>query len=100
MINSILFLFIYLFYIFTYIYIYFTYFTSILKEMNHYQDILSDLNANSSQEIIEYPPPYETNMSIEEKFKQTRKALSRAKSMNNRILTLVNAYYLGQLLEI
>ena len=68
--------------------------------MNHYQDILSDLNANSPQEIIEYPPPYETNMSIEEKFKQTRKALSRAKSMNNRILTLVNAYYLGQLLEI
>ena len=68
--------------------------------MTHYQDILSDLNANSPQEIIVYPPSYEDNMLFEEKFIQTRKALFRAKSMSNRKLTLANAFYLGQLLEV
>ena len=68
--------------------------------MNHYQTILDDLMNGLPVEVNEYPVPYEEWMTFENKIKMTRKALSRAKNINNRLLQLVNAFYLGRLLEV
>src|SRR5438045_5677813 len=67
--------------------------------MDYYQTILDDLMNGLPAEVNEYPVPYEEWMTFKDKFKVTRKALFRAKSTNNRLLQLVNAFYLGQLLE-
>ena len=67
--------------------------------MDYYQTILDNLMNGLPAEVNKYPVPYEEWMTFEDKFKVTRKVLSRAKSTNNRLLQLVNAFYLGQLLE-
>ena len=69
--------------------------------MSHfYQITLNDLTNRLPSNVDECSAPYEEWMTFEDKFKLTRKALSRAKGMNNRLLQLVNAFYLGRLLEI
>src|SRR3954447_11024180 len=68
--------------------------------MNHYQTLLEDLSNTLLFEINEYSAPYEEWLPFEEKFKLTKRALSRAKGMSNRILQLTNAFFLGRLLEL
>jgi len=63
-----------------------------------YQIILEDLLQNSPLRIIAYPPPYSSGASIEEKFRLVNEAIERAKDLDDRILQLVNMFYLGQLL--
>jgi hypothetical protein len=65
----------------------------------HYRTVLDDLLRPVSEEEMEYDPPYDQGSTLEEKFTLTLKALSRAKRFHNRPLQLLNAYFLGQLLE-
>ncbi|CAB5199873.1 unnamed protein product [Rhizophagus irregularis] len=68
--------------------------------MTPYQRILEDLRkAHQSEYAIPYPKPYEDNMNFEEKFRLTNEAVERSKRIGDRILWLVNLFYLGQLLE-
>ena len=95
----------YFFYFYCFILNFFYIYISLLqlylskKTMDYYQTILDDLMNGLPAEVNKYPVPYEEWMTFEDKFKVTRKALFRAKSTNNRLLQLVNAFYLGQLLE-
>ena len=67
--------------------------------MEPYQEVLSDLLQIYPEETVEYPAPYDDNMTFERKFIVTQKSLERARRLKNRILQLVNAFYLGKLLE-
>ena len=71
----------------------------ITGKMNNYRTILDDLSNILPVRVTTYSPPYEDYFTFEEKFMQTRKALTRAKNTNNWILQLANIFYLGQLLE-
>ena len=68
--------------------------------MSLYQDVESELLEMTPEDPMEYPPPYGPNMNLPEKFNVTIQAVERAKRLQNRILQLVNVYYLGVLLEI
>jgi hypothetical protein len=61
--------------------------------------VLDDLLRPIIEDEIEYNPPYDHESTLEEKFTLTLRALSRAKRFQNRPLQLLNAYFLGQLLE-
>lgn len=67
--------------------------------MTPYQRILEDLRVAQTSYVIPYPKPYEDNMNFEEKFRLTNEAAERSKRTGDRILWLVNLFYLGQLLE-
>ena len=71
----------------------------ITGKMNNYRTILDDLSNILPVRVTTYSSLYEDYFTFEEKFMQTRKALTRAKNTNNRILQLANVFYLGQLLE-
>ena len=71
-----------------------------MPEMSvHYRTVLDDLLRPITEDEIEYNPPYDHGSTFEEKFTSTLRALSRAKRFQNRPLQLLNAYFLGQLLE-
>ena len=100
-IHKYIYLVVYLFYLFYtfYIYICLQPIFSLLSIMESpYQIILEDLLRNSPVRIIAYPPPYSSGASIEEKFRLVNEAIERAKDLDDRILQLVNMFYLGQLL--
>src|SRR5579864_9462395 len=60
--------------------------------------ILADLQETSVYDV-EFPEvPYSMDSSIEDKFKCMYKSLRRSINLKSRILSLVNAYYLGKLL--
>jgi hypothetical protein len=65
----------------------------------YYQIVLDDLSADVDEQEEEYMPPYDISATFQDKFNQTLKAISRAKRLQNRSLQLLNAYFLGQLLE-
>jgi hypothetical protein len=67
--------------------------------MTYYQIVLEDLSREITGETYNITPPYEPHSSFEEKFYLTQKALERARRMGDRTLQLINAFYLGQLLE-
>src|SRR2546425_1144181 len=71
-----------------------------ITTMSLYQDVESELLEMTPEDPMEYPPPYDPNMNLPEKFNVTIRAVERAKRLQNRILQLVNVYYLGVLLEI
>jgi len=66
---------------------------------NHYRVVLEDLLQDSTQDITEIPPPYNIEASYEEKFEVTYRAIQRASRLRRRMLLLVNAFYMGKLLE-
>jgi hypothetical protein len=70
--------------------------------MDVYQEILTDLLQVPpvGTNVLSYPPPYESTMDKSTKFDLIKGALRRARSLEDRVLTLVNAYYLGQFLEV
>jgi len=66
---------------------------------NCFQIILKDLFNTTSENSMEFPIPYNKDDIFSNKFYSARRALKRSKRANNHILQLVNAYYLGKLLE-
>jgi len=67
---------------------------------DNYHTILEDLHQDSERNIAEILPPYDVEATYEEKFTITYRAMQRASRLKRRILLLVNAYYMGRLLEL
>lgn len=67
--------------------------------VSYNKSILADLLQNEEECEIEYGPPYDHTLPFKDKFNLTLQALLRAKRLQNRSLQLLNAYFLGQLLE-
>ena len=65
--------------------------------MEIYQIIRQDLEEQGPVEIM--LPPYHEEDDVQQKLNSTFKAMRRAIKLGNRILTLVNAFYLGQCIE-
>jgi hypothetical protein len=61
--------------------------------------IMNEIQNNYVSTAIIVPPPYNENMTLEEKFSITYRELQRKTRNKNRILSLVNAFYLGKLLD-
>ena len=62
--------------------------------------IISDeIKDNFKTTAIVIPPPYNENMELEEKFSIVYRELQRKTRVKNRILVLMNAFYLGKLLD-
>ena len=62
--------------------------------------IISDeIKDNFKTTAIVIPPPYNENMELEEKFSIVYRELQRKTRVKNRILALINAFYLGKLLD-
>jgi hypothetical protein len=68
--------------------------------MNAYQEILDDLAQIIPMEVTPPVSPYTNDMSFKKKFESTLKALERSKRFGSRVLQLINAYYLGKVLEV
>ena len=64
-----------------------------------YQTILEDLSEPNSVDSVVEPPPFEEATPISMKVKTTFRKLHRAKRMDDRISLLVNAFYIGQIIE-
>lgn len=64
-----------------------------------YRIVLDDLTRASDTDIDVIPPPYGDDVPFDDKFKATLRAINRATRINNRSLLLLNAYYMGKLLE-
>ena len=64
-----------------------------------YQTILEDLSEPSSVDSIIEPSPFKEITPISMKVKLTFRKLHRAKRMDDRISLLVNAFYIGQIIE-
>ena len=65
--------------------------------MEIYQIIRQDLEKQGPVEIM--LPPYHEEDDVQQKLNSTFKAMRRAIKLGNRILALVNAFYLGQCIE-
>ena len=61
--------------------------------------ILQELQRPLLEETFEPTRPYTPNMTIDEKVKRTYRALLKARRINNRVFILLNAFFLGQLLN-
>jgi hypothetical protein len=64
-----------------------------------FRAIFEDLYQDPLQDVLLALPPYKNDAPFEEKFKMTYRAVKRASRLNKRMLLLVNAFYLGKLLE-
>ena len=65
-----------------------------------FSTIISDeIKNNFKSTAIVIPPPYNENMELEEKFSIVYRELQRKTRVKNRILALMNAFYLGKLLD-
>ena len=60
---------------------------------------LQDSVTLSDEEIQPMTPPYQTDATLTQKVQLTYQTLLRSTCMRNRSLSLVNAYYLGQLID-
>lgn len=60
---------------------------------------IEDLNETLPEEVTPAIPPYSNGIDIQKKCQMTYRMLLRASRMKDRTLTLINAYYLGKLLE-
>lgn len=74
-------------------------FRPIFTMSNNYQTVLDDLTRPLTIEETEIPPPYNNELPFHEKFNITLRAINRASRLRDRILMLLNAYYMGKLLE-
>jgi hypothetical protein len=61
--------------------------------------ILQELQRPPLEVILEPIPPYTPEMTIDEKIKRTYRSLLKARRVKNRILILLHAFFLGQLLN-
>ena len=60
---------------------------------------IENLNETSPEEITPSIPPFSTEMDIQKKVQMAYRMLLRATRMKDRTLALINAFYLGKLLE-
>lgn len=69
--------------------------------LNNFEIILEQLKdtTNPATMNIQTFKPYDANMTLSKKVQLTYRALLRSTRMNNRLLALVNSFYLGQLLD-
>ncbi|CAB5368456.1 unnamed protein product [Rhizophagus irregularis] len=67
--------------------------------VNAHQKILEDLYQIFPIEVTPLVPPYNEEASMDSKFETLREAMRRSKSMGDRRMHLVNAFFLGQFLE-
>jgi len=71
-------------------------------EVTNFEVILKELQIPITildEEIRIMEPPYRTDASLAQKVQSTYQTLLRSTRMRNRILSLVNAFYLGQLID-
>ena len=61
--------------------------------------ILQELQRPPLEVLFEPTRPYTSDMTIDEKVKRTYRSLLKARRMKNRMLVLLNAFFLGQLLN-
>ena len=71
----------------------------ISADITPYQLILEDLQREEHNNDITYLPPHINGMTLNEKFSIITRMMFRAKRVNNRVLFLINAFYLGEFLE-
>jgi hypothetical protein len=67
--------------------------------MATYTILVEDLLQNTPEDVDVAPAPYDLLQTTELQLLNTYQKLQRASRRRNRILTLVYAYYLGELLE-
>ena len=67
--------------------------------MSAYECILKDLRTMTPEGTLSYPPPYDAQSSLEEKFTSLQEAINRSKRLGHQALQLVNLFYMGQFLE-
>src|SRR5215213_2400185 len=67
--------------------------------MDRYTIILNDLQEIEPYDPMVIPPPYDDGLSDENKVRITYQVLQRTNITTDRLTTLINAYYLGKLLE-
>jgi hypothetical protein len=63
------------------------------------EDFKSDLTRRISDNLIPTIPSYTNNMKLKKKIEITYRMLRRASILRDRTLMMINAFYLGQLLE-
>src|SRR5688572_32297332 len=63
------------------------------------EDFKNDLTRRISNNLIPTIPSYTNNMKLKKKIEITYRMLRRASILRDRILMMINAFYLGQLLE-
>src|SRR3954469_15068053 len=61
--------------------------------------ILLDMQQNSPAEVNFPPPPYSSEKNFKEKFQIAYRNLVKSMRLRNRILSLVNSFYLEKLLD-
>lgn len=66
---------------------------------NLINQIQQELQVELPFETGDLQPPYNDNLSFDEKFKVTYRELRRSIQLKNRLLSLINAFYLGKLLN-
>ena len=62
-------------------------------------DLLDEIQNYLPTDVEEIIPPFSTDADRDEKFKAASMALRRSIKLKNRFLSLVNAYYLGKILN-
>ena len=68
--------------------------------MNNYDLILEDLQRTTPAKPTITPPYYNDSDPLENQIKSLSRQMRRAKSNNNRVDTLLVAWYMGQILEV
>jgi hypothetical protein len=63
------------------------------------EDFKRDLTRRISNNLIPTISSYTNNMKLKKKIEIIYRMLRRASTLRNRILMMINAYYLGQLIE-
>jgi len=73
----------------------------ITMEPTNFEIVLKELQTPITvlEKIWPIEPPYQTDASLTRKVQTTYQTLLRSTRMRNRILSLVNAFYLGQLID-
>lgn len=70
-------------------------------EPTNFEIVLKELQISTTvlEEIRPMEPPYQTDAPLTQKVQSAYQTLLRSTRMRNRILSLVNAFYLGQLID-
>lgn len=70
-------------------------------EPTNFEIVLKELQISTTvlEEIRPMEPPYQTDAPLTQKVQFAYQTLLRSTRMRNRILSLVNAFYLGQLID-
>lgn len=73
-----------------------------MMNSENFETVLGELQVSVNlpdEEIQPMIPPYQTDATLTQKVRLTYQTLLRSTRMRNRLLSLVNAFYLGQLID-